>query len=68
VAKQDVNLGLIEGCAAYTTIYIFDASLRFSLGTISMIVVAGEGLPETCLQNGDMPKSPFPTGGAGVIG
>jgi hypothetical protein len=33
--------------------------LCFDFGATGMQVLAGNGLPESCPQNGDLPKSPF---------
>jgi hypothetical protein len=38
----------------------FDGSLWFDLAHHRWVLLAGDGLPESCLQNGDMPRSPLP--------
>jgi hypothetical protein len=55
VAEQSVNLVLIEGARPIRRFKF----LTFDRGTTTMQILAGKGLPESCAQNGVMPKSPF---------
>jgi hypothetical protein len=61
VAEQSANLVLIEGARSIRR-FKFATSLCFGRGTTITQLLAGEGLPESCLQNGGMPKSPFTHG------
>ena len=62
VAERAPILFLIQRANRHHYLHLklnLDAPLCFDFGTTDKQILAGNGLPESCPQNGDLPKSPF---------